>query len=193
MVNDIKNITISEISAKERLNILKQTKNAEIIKYKKQTPGQKELLNLFNDQSDTILTDKTLKSKSQKDKTLMSSKDEKEKEKENEKEKEKEKENEDDNKNMLLEYMEEVDDKLFKEYSKGKNFNSFINEFDHAKNEEDKEKVVKELKEINSFVNHYAQMADDYSEYKCKSFDIINAVDYFLYEYSKKGASDFNW
>ena len=101
----------------------------------------------------------------------MSSKDEKEKEKE------KEKENEDDNKNMLLEYMEDVDEKLIKENSKGKSFNSFINEFDHTKNEEDKEKVVKELKEINSFVNHYAQMVDDYSEYKCKLFDIINAVD----------------
>ena len=82
--------------------------------------------------------------------------------------------------------MEDVDDELFKEYNKGKNFNSFINEFDHAKNEEDKEKVVKELKEINSFVNHYAQMEDDYSEYKYKLFDIINAVDYFVYEYSKK-------
>ena len=34
LVNNIKNNTISEISAKEGLNILKQTKNAEIIKYK---------------------------------------------------------------------------------------------------------------------------------------------------------------
>ena len=99
---------------------------------------------------------------------------------------EKEKENEDDNKNMMLEYMEDVDEKLFKENSKDRSFNSFINEFDHTKNEEDKEKVVKELKEINSFVDHYAQMVDDYSEYKCKLFDIINAVDYFLCEYSKK-------
>ena len=41
MVNNIKNNAISEISAKEGLNVLKQTKNAEIIKYKKQTPGQK--------------------------------------------------------------------------------------------------------------------------------------------------------
>ena len=41
---------------------------------------------------------------------------------------------------------------------------SFINELDSATNEENKEKVVKELKEINSFVNHYAQMVDDYSE-----------------------------
>ena len=51
-------------------------------------------------------------------------------------------ENKDENENMLLEYMEDVDDKLFKEYSKGKNFNSFINEFDWATNQEDKEKVV---------------------------------------------------
>ena len=46
------------------------------------------------------------------------------------------------NENMLLEYMEEVDDKLFKIYSNGKNFSSFINEFDCATNEEDKEKVI---------------------------------------------------
>ena len=32
-------------------------------------------------------------------------------------------------------------------------FNSFINEFDRATNEEDKEKVVKELKDINYIVN----------------------------------------
>ena len=82
---------------------------------------------------------------------------------------------------MLLEYIEDLDDKLFKEYSNCKNFNSFINEFDYATNEEGKEKVVKELKDINSLVNHYAQMEDDYSEYKCKLFDTINAIHYFLY------------
>ena len=38
-------------------------KNVEIIKYKKRTPGHKKLLNLFNDLSDIILTDKTLESK----------------------------------------------------------------------------------------------------------------------------------
>ena len=37
-----------------------------------------------------------------------------------------------------LEYMADVDNKLFKEYSNGKNFNSFINEFDRATNKEDK-------------------------------------------------------
>ena len=108
----------------------------------------------------------------------MSSKDENEKEKE--------KENEDESKNILTEYMGNVDDKLFKKYSNDKNVNSFIDKFDRATNEENKEKVVKELKDINSFVQHYVQMEDDYNEYKCKLFDIVNAIDYFLDEYSKK-------
>ena len=93
LVNNIKNNTISEIDAKKRLNTLNKIKNAEI-KHKRLIPGQKELLNLFDNLSDIILTDKT----------LMSSKDEneklkEEKEKENEKlkeEKENENENEDD-------------------------------------------------------------------------------------------------
>ena len=84
LVNNIRNNTISEISAKKGLNKLNEIKNAGIIKYKKRTPKQKELLNLFNDLLDAIITDKTLKSKSQKDKILMSSKDENEKEKEKE-------------------------------------------------------------------------------------------------------------
>ena len=62
MVNNIRNNTISEISAKKGLNKLNKIKNAGIIKYKKRTPKQKELLNLFNDLLDTILTDKTLMS-----------------------------------------------------------------------------------------------------------------------------------
>ena len=65
-------------------------------------------------------------------------------------------------------------------------FNSFVNEFDPATNEEDKEKIVKELKEINSFVKHYAKMEDGNSEYKCKLFDIINAANYFVQKFFKK-------
>ena len=83
LVNNIRNNTISEISAKKGLNKLNEIKNAGIIKYKKCTPKQKELLNLFNDLLDTILTDKTLKSKSQKDNTLMSSIDKDENENDN--------------------------------------------------------------------------------------------------------------
>ena len=70
LVNNIRNNRISEISAKKGLNTLNEIKNAGIIKYKKRTPKQKELLNLFNDLLDVILTDKT----------LMSSKDENESE-----------------------------------------------------------------------------------------------------------------
>ena len=69
MVNNIRNNTIGEITAKKGLNPLNKIKDAEIIKCKKQTPKHKELLNLFNDLLDTILIDKT----------LMSSKDENEK------------------------------------------------------------------------------------------------------------------
>ena len=54
--------------AKKGLNTLNKIKNAEIIKKRRYTPKQKELLNLIHDLLDTILTDKTLKSKSQKDK-----------------------------------------------------------------------------------------------------------------------------
>ena len=93
LVNNIRNNTISEISAKKGLNTLNEIKNAEIIKYKKRTPGHKELLNLFNDLLDIILTDKTLESESQEDenenknendKTLMSSNNDDETKNENE-------------------------------------------------------------------------------------------------------------
>ena len=67
LVNNIRNNTISEISAKKGLNTLNEIKNAEIIKYKKRTPGHKELLNLLNDLLDIILTGKTLESESQED------------------------------------------------------------------------------------------------------------------------------
>ena len=79
LVNNIRNNTMSEISAKEGLNALNEIKNTEIIKYKKRTPTQKELLNLFNDLLDTILTDKTLMS-------LNENRNEKGNEKENEEE-----------------------------------------------------------------------------------------------------------
>ena len=68
LVNNIRNNTISEISAKKGLNTLNEIKNAEIIKYKKRTPGHKELLNLFNDLLDIILAHKRLESESQEDK-----------------------------------------------------------------------------------------------------------------------------
>ena len=44
----------------KKLNELNEIKNVEVIKYKKHTSGHKKILNLFNDLSDIILTDKTL-------------------------------------------------------------------------------------------------------------------------------------
>ena len=55
MVDNIKNNTISETDAKKRLNTLNKIKSAEI-KYEKLIPKRKELLNLFNDLLDIILT-----------------------------------------------------------------------------------------------------------------------------------------
>ena len=67
-------------------------------------------------------------------------------------------------------------------YSNGKNFNSFINKFYRATNEEDKRKVVKELKEINNSVSHYIEKDEmnENSEYRSKLFDIANAIEYFV-------------
>ena len=70
-------------------------KNSEI-KYKRLIPGQKELLNLFNNLPDIILTDKTLMPSKEENKKL---KEEKENEKLKENENETENENEEDYKN----------------------------------------------------------------------------------------------
>ena len=73
LVNNIRNNTFSETSAKKYLNTLNEIANAEIIKQRRYTSKQKDLLNLFSDLLlDAVSTNKTLKSKSQKDNTLMS-------------------------------------------------------------------------------------------------------------------------
>ena len=59
MVNNIRNNTISEIDAKKRLNTLNIIKNSEI-KHRRIISGQKELLNLFDDLSNIILTNRKL-------------------------------------------------------------------------------------------------------------------------------------
>ena len=93
LFNNIKDNTISEKDAKKYLDTLNIIKNSEI-KHKRLIPGQKELLNLFNDLADIILTDKTLDSESQEDENKNENeKDENEKLKE-EKEKKNENENE---------------------------------------------------------------------------------------------------
>ena len=72
----------------------------------------------------TVLTDKTIESESLEDKN--ENENDKNKNAKNKKTSTNAKKNE--NKNILLEYFGDVDDKLCKECSNGKNFNSFINE-----------------------------------------------------------------
>ena len=78
MVNNIRNNTISEISAKKSLNTLNEIKNAEIIKYKKRTSKHKKILNLFNDLLDIILTDRTSESQENENEKVESRKEENE-------------------------------------------------------------------------------------------------------------------
>ena len=107
MVNNIRNNTISEIDAKKDLNTLNKIKNAEIIKYKKRTPGHKELLNLFNDLLDIILTDKTLESESQEDENKNENEKVESKKEENKKVESRKEENEDEYENEDDDYENE--------------------------------------------------------------------------------------
>ena len=104
LVNNIKNNTISEIDAKKDLNALNEIKNVEIIKYKKRTPGHKKLLNLFNDLSDIILTDKTLESENQENENEKVESRKEENEKVESRKEEDEYENEDDDYEYENEY-----------------------------------------------------------------------------------------
>ena len=99
MVKKTRNNTIREISAKTSLNILNEIKNEGITKQKSAILNRKELLNLFDDLLDIILTNETLKSKCQKGKPLISSKDENENENETETETETKTENENEKEN----------------------------------------------------------------------------------------------
>ena len=113
LVNNIRNNTISEIDAKKDLNTLNEIKNVEKIKYKKHTPGHKELLNLFNDLLNEILTDTTLVSKSQEDKNKNENEKVEIRKEENKKVESRKEENEYENKNEdddEYEYKNENDD-----------------------------------------------------------------------------------
>ena len=122
LVNNIKNNTISEIDAKKDLNTLNEIKNAEIIKYKKCTSTQKELLNLSDDLSDTILTDKILMPSKDDD---NDNENENEDEIENANENDNDNDNENDNDNMI----KELNDSLNEIIDKSKSFEDQIKLF----------------------------------------------------------------
>ena len=170
MVNNIRDNTIGEISAKKRFK-LNKIKNAGIIKYKKCTPKQKELLNLFNDLLDAILTDKTLKSKSQKDNILMSSKDE------NERGKEKKNEKENENDKTLKEL--KINNKRIKELND--DFNEII---DKSKSFEDQIKSIKKVENLNEywFTNDYGDKELKFKIFKLRLAPLSNIIDKKLFK-----------
>ena len=124
------------------MNKLDEIKNVETKKYKKCTPGHKELLNLFNDLLDIILTDKTLESESQED------------ENKNEKLKE-ENENENENDDGIIKILT-----FSNEYADTKNqnkkniiikkLNDYLNEIiDKSKPFEDQIKSIRKIKNLD--------------------------------------------
>ena len=137
MVNNIRNNTISEIDAKKDLNTLNEIKNAEIIKYKKRTPGHKELLNLFDDLLDVILTDKTLESESQEDKNKNENEKVESRKEENEKVESRKEENEDEDYENKYENEDEDD------------YYENENEYENENKDEDETMSQKIIKNLN--------------------------------------------
>ena len=135
MVNNIQNNTISEIDAKKYLNKLNEIKNVEIIKYKKHTPGHKKLLNLFNDLSDIILTDKTLESENQENEKVESRKEE------NEKVESRKEENEDED------YENEYENEDYKNEDEDEDYENENDDYDYEYKDDktiDQNEIIKE-------------------------------------------------
>ena len=159
MVNNIRNNTISEISAKKGLNKLNEIKNAGIIKYKKRTPKQKELLNLFNDLLDVILTDKTLmssKDENENGKTLILSNDDNDNENKNDK---------------TLIIIKELNDALDEIIDKSKSF-------------EDQIKSIRKVENLNEycFINDYGDKELEFKIFKLKLAHLSNIIDKMLFK-----------
>ena len=174
LVNNIKDNTISEIDAKERLHTLNIIKNSEI-KHKKLISGQKELLNLFNDLSDIILTDKT----------LMSSKEEKEKLKEENEKLKKENENENENVNENGETLmsSNKDDETMRQ-NKIKELNYHLDKtIDKSKSFEDQIESIEKVEDLEEY--YFIDFDDKELEskiFKLKLAHLSNIIDKKLFE-----------
>ena len=185
LVNNIKNNTISEIDAKKDLNALNEIKKAEIIKYKKRTPGHKKLLNLFNDLSDIILTDKTLESENQENEN---EKVESRKEENEDEDYENKYEDEDDhykNENEYENENEDDDDKTIDQSKTIKDLNDNLDEIiDKSKSFEDQ---IKSLKKVEDLKEYWFMKNFDDKELKSKIFklklaDMSNEIDKKIFE-----------
>ena len=121
---------------KKDLNTLNKIKNGEIIKYKKSTPGHNELLNLFNGLSDVILTDKTLESESQEDKSKNENEKVESRKEKNEKAQSRKEENEDKNENKN----EDEDE--------NENEDDYENEDDETMDQDKRNEIIKRKNDI---------------------------------------------
>ena len=156
LVNNIKDNAISKRDAKKRLNTVNIIKNSEI-KHRRLISGEKELLNLFDDLSDIILTDKTLISSKDEDEKL---KEEKEKSKEenkdeNENQNEDENENEDDYENEDEDDYQNKDDETMSQNKKNKikELNDDLDEIiGKSKSFEDQ---IESLKKVENLEEYY--------------------------------------
>ena len=175
MVNNIKNNTISEIDAKKDLNKLNEIKNVETMKYKKRAPEHKELLNLFNDLLDIILSDKTLESKIE--------------ENENGKVESKQEENEDDDDDIIkiLTFSNEhVETKNQNEKDiMIKKLNDYLNEIiDKSKSFEDQIKSIRKIKNLDDYyyINDFGNKKFKFKIFKLKHAHLSNDIIENLFE-----------
>ena len=133
-----------------------------MIKYKKRTPGHKKLLNLFDDLSDTISTDKT--SESQGNEKVKSRKEEN-------KDEDYENENEDEDETMSQIIIKNLNDNLDKIIDKSKSF----------------EDQIESLKKLEDLKEYLLYKDYDDKELKSKYFkiqlaDMSNEIDEKLFE-----------
>ena len=193
LVDAIRNNTISKIYAKKGLNSLNEIKNAETIIYKRRTPGQKELLNLFNDLLDTTLSDKTLKSKSQEDrnenenkngKTLMSSSDDEDDDVDDDDDDDVVDDEDDDE---IIMSSDEDDETINqnKKYIIVKNLNDCLDEIiDKSKSFEEQIKSLKKLENLEEYwrSDDYGDKELKFKYFKLKLAHMSNETDKKLFE-----------
>ena len=160
MVNNIKGNTISEVDAKKYLNTLNIIKNLKI-KHRRLIPEQKELLNLFGDLSNIILTDKISENQEDKNEEKENKKLKEENENENENENEDDNENENENKNEDDYYdYEYEDDKTIDQNEIIKEKNDYFDKMiDKSKSVEDQ---IKSLKKVENLDDYYYD--DDFDD-----------------------------
>ena len=137
LINDIKNNTISEALAKQKLNALNEIKKAET-KNKRLINGQKILLNLFDDLLETIYFVKKENNNNNNNNNV--SVNESVKQNDNENENENENENDSVNKNEN-ESIDKIDDNV--------DTNNYFNIIDKTKLFEDQIEILKKIDDLS--------------------------------------------